>query len=69
MKNVLLSLLFCLVISTGYVSTCAESESRFQRVEIQEEKIEVGGLLIPSTYTYHLTENEVIAFVFDTSSG
>lgn len=61
-------LLFCLAITTGCVCMRAEGESRFQRVELREANVRIYGLTFPATYTYRLTENEVIAFGFDTST-
>jgi hypothetical protein len=68
MKNVLLLPLFCLVITTGCVSTRAGEESRFQRVKEREGNVDIGGGFLPATYTYRLTENDVLAFGPDTSA-
>jgi len=67
MKNVFLLLIFCLVITTGCVSIWAGGESRFHRVDVREENLRIGGLNVPATYTYHLTDNEFIAIGEDTS--
>lgn len=68
MKNVFLLLLLCLVITTGCVSIWAGGESRFQRVKVRKENVDIGGVLIPATYTYNLTENVAMAFGLDTSA-